>query len=195
MISKNHNSLFIVVIAIVAIALTHMFTIGYGVGFQKRGKIMLAMEQAKQYTSSHLTVHYERKMHDKQDILRLEIDTTYRQIGKGAFTYEVICDRTIALHSSGEYAFPTNEARQCFVEGATRKWVKQNRHHSIEGYHCWTATTMDNNTSWLAWYTTELPHCAEGATISDGLKGLILHVEDSKGEYRLHATKIDVKIG
>ena len=195
MIGKKHNALVVAVIAIVAIALTHIFTIGYGVGFQNRGKAMLAVKQAKQYTPSHLTIHYERKMLDKQEILRLEIDTTYRKIGKGAFTYEVICDRFIALHGSGKETFSTNEAKQCFIEGANRKWIKQNGHQAIEGYNCWASAASDKKASWLAYYTTELPYCAEGATISDGLKGLILHVEDSKGEYRLHATKIDVKIG
>ena len=195
MTSKKHKIFIAGTIAIVAIVLTHAFTIGYGSGYKSRGRAMLAVEQAKQYTPSHLTIHYERKMLDKQEILRLEIDTTYRKIGKGAFTYEVICDRFIALHSSGEEKFTTAEAKQCFIEGANRKWITQNGHHTIEGYDCWSSVASDEKTSWLAWYTTELPHCAEGATISDGLKGLILHVEDSKGEYKLHATKIDVKIG
>ena len=178
-----------------AIALTHAFTIGYGSGFKSRGRTMLAVEQARQYTPSHLTIHYERRMHSKQDILRLEIDTTYRPIGKGAFTYEVICDRAIALHSTDEEMFSPSEAKQCFVEGANRKWLKQNGHTTIEGYDCWASTTSDESASWLAWYTTELPHCAKGTTTNDGLKGLILHVEDSEGKYTLHATKIDVKIG
>lgn len=193
--SRRHNALVVTTVAIVVIVLAHAFTIGYGIGFQSRGKAMLAMEQAKQYTPSHLTVHYERKMHDRQDMLRLEIDTTYRAIGKGEFRYEVICDRMLALHGSGDESFTTTEAEQCFIEGAVRKWTTHNAYKTIEGYRCHVAAANDNNSSWLAWYTNELPRSLEGTTITDGLKGLILHVENVKKGYLLHATKIDIEIG
>ena len=193
--SKRHNALVVATVGMVAIVLTHAFTIGYGIGFQSRGKALLAIEQAKQYNPSHLTIHYERKMHDKQDILRLEIDTTYRTIGKGEFRYEVICDRVLAMHSSCDESFTTTEAEQCFIEGAVRKWTTHNAYKTIEGYRCHVAAANDNNSSWLAWYTNELPRSLEGTTITDGLKGLILHVENVKKGYLLHATKIDIEIG
>ena len=189
---KRDNIIVAMVIAVVAVVLTHAFTIGYGIGFQRQGK-MLQTEVIKQYTPSHLTVHYERKMCDKQDILRLEIDTTYRTIGKGSFVYEVICDRTISLYGSDGKPFTTAQAKRCFIEGANRKWTQLAQHNMIEGYNCWASVTNDDNTSWQAWYTTELPHCSKGATITDGLNGLILHVEETKGEYSLHAKKIDIK--
>ena len=79
----------LVTIGIVLMVLSHIFTIGYGTGFQSRGRAMLALQQAKQhsqsYTPSLLTVNYERQNGTTEDILRLEIDTTYRPIGKNAF--------------------------------------------------------------------------------------------------------------
>ena len=52
-------------IAVIAMALSHAFTIGYGTGFQSRGRALLALQKAKQhsqkYAPSLLTVHYERQ--------------------------------------------------------------------------------------------------------------------------------------
>ena len=85
------HSLFVIgAIAIIAMVLSHAFTIGYGVGTERRAKTMLAAQQAKLHTPSHLTIHYERQINGQQDILRLELDTTYRSIGKGAFRYETV---------------------------------------------------------------------------------------------------------
>ena len=160
---------------------------------------MLALQQAKQhsqsYTPSLLTVHYERQNGTAEDILRLEVDTTYRPIGKNAFTYEMICDRKLALQSSGGENFTADEARLCFVEGTKREWIKLEGKRVINGYDCMTSVALDNGHSWQAWYTTQLPHCSENATIADGLNGLILMARDSKGEWSLKATDIDVKLG
>lgn len=194
---KKHSVAVVMVIAVVAIALTHAFTIGYGIGFKKRYEALYTSEVAKQkqYTPLHLTVHYERKMQGKQDILRLEVDTTYRSIGKAAFMYDVICDRTVSLYESNGKQLTAAQSKECFIEGANRKWIKLSRHNSIQGYDCWEAVASNDNVTWQAWYTTQLPYCAEGATITDGLKGLILHVEETKGGYSLHAKTIDIKIG
>ena len=189
----------LVTIGIIMMVLSHIFTIGYGTGFQSRGRAMLALQQAKQhsqsYTPSLLTVHYERQNGTGEDILRLEIDTTYRPIGKNAFTYEMICDRKLALQSSSGESFTTDEARLCFVEGTKREWIKLEGKQVINGYDCMIAVALDNGRGWQAWYTTQLPHCSENATIADGLNGLILMALDSKGEWSLKATDIDVKLG
>ena len=189
----------LVTIGIIMMVLSHIFTIGYGTGFQSRGRAMLALQQAKQhsqsYTPSLLTVHYERQNGTAEDILRLEIDTTYRPIGKNAFTYEMICDRKLALQSSSGESFTTDEARLCFVEGTKREWIKLEGKQVINGYDCMTAVALDNGRSWQAWYTTQLPHCSENATIADGLNGLIMMARDSKDEWSLKATNIDVKLG
>lgn len=195
------NRKFCIVTAVMALVLAasmHMFTIGYGVGYQSRGRAMLALKQAKEaqkYAPSHLTIHYEQQHKDKRDILRLEVDTIYRSIGKGAFSYEIICDRRLALQSASGERFSAEAAKLCFVEGASRQWTKINRHKSIHGYNCWESIAHDEKYTWQAWYTTELPHCADGATVTDGLNGIILMLQDGKGEYTLRATTIDVKIG
>lgn len=185
--------------AIVAIALSHAFTIGYGIGFQSRGRALLAMQQAKQhsqsYTPSLLTVHYERHNGSTEDILRLEIDTTYRPIGKNAFTYEMICDRNLALQSSSGERFTTDKARLCFVEGTEREWIKLGNTKVINGYDCLASVATEDGRSWQAWYTTQLPHCATNARVSDGLQGLILWAKAADGEYSLKATNIEIKLG
>ena len=190
----SRHSLFVIgAIAIIAMALSHAFTIGYGVGTERRAKTMLAAQQAKLHTPSHLTIHYERQINGQEDILRLEIDTTYRSIGKGAFRYEVICDRTVSLYGSADEVFTADEAKRCFIYSSERRWNELHRHQSIEGYDCWAAATADN--TWQAWYTTQLPHCLADATTTDGLKGLILQVESKARGYRLRALQIEERIG
>lgn len=187
------------VIGVIIVALMHIFTIGYGVGFESRGKAMIALQQAQitqKYTPSHLTIHYTRQHHDEEDILQLKIDTTYRTIGKGAFYYEIICERRLALESStSAEKFSSEQAKLCFIEGAKHKWTKINGHKSALGYNCWAAATSDGNQQWQAWYTTELPHCSDNAIVTDGLSGLIMMLKDDKGEYLLRVTKIDEVIG
>ena len=117
---SRHSFFVIGAIAIIAMVLSHAFTIGYGVGTERRAKTMLAAQQAKLHTPSHLTIHYERQINGQEDILRLEIDTTYRSIGKGAFRYEVICDRTVSLYGSADEVFTADEAKRCFIYGTER---------------------------------------------------------------------------
>ena len=194
----KHNIIVVVVIGVILVALIHIFTVGYGVGFESRGKAMIALQQAQmaqKYAPSHLTIHYSRQMHDEEDILRLEIDTTYRAIGKGVFSYEMICDRKLALQSVSGERFTEDEAKLCFIEGTERKWTNTNRHKSISGYNCWAAAISDNGQQWQAWYTTELPHCSDGAKVTDGLKGLIMMLRSSDGDYTLLATAINENRG
>lgn len=191
----RHSICVLATMAIIIAALSHIFTIGYGTGFESRGKAMLAQQQAKHYTPSLLTVHYKRLNGTTEDILRLEIDTTYRAIGKGQFVYKTICDRTISLQSSTGEQFTDDEARLCFVEGATREWVKLEDSRSIDGYDCLAAVAAADNGTWQAWYTTALPYCPDGTTATDGLNGLILMLRHSQGRYRLQATTIDLNIG
>ena len=186
-------------IAVIAMALSHAFTIGYGTGFQSRGRALLALQKAKQhsqkYAPSLLTVHYERHNDTTEDILRLEIDTTYRPIGKNAFTYEMICDRKLALQSSSGEHFTAEQARMCFVEGTKREWIQLGKTMTINGYDCLTSVATDENHNWQAWYTTQLPHCAADARVSDSLRGLILWAKAADEGYSLKATDIEVKLG
>lgn len=173
-----------------------MFTVGYG----DYGHIQYRTEQAIKGNkcirrSIHLTVIYERTINSATDFLHLQIDTTFRSIGKGQFVYETICDRTISLQSSAGEQFTDDEARQCFVEGATRKWVKLEDRHFVEGYDCLAAVAATEKGTWQAWYTTALPHCPDGTTTTDGLSGLILMLRNSQADYQLRATTIDLNIG
>lgn len=194
----KHNIIVVVVIGVILVALMHIFTVGYGVGFESRGKAMIALQQAQmaqKYAPSHLTIHYSRQMRGVEDILRLEIDTTYRAIGKGVFSYEMICDRKLAFQSASGERFTEDEAKLCFIEGTERKWTNTNRHKSISGYNCWAAAISDNGQQWQAWYTTELPHCSDGAKVTDGLKGLIMMLKSRDGDYTLRATAINENRG
>lgn len=194
----KHNIIVVVVIGVILVAMMHIFTVGYGVGFESRGKAMIALQQAQmaqKYAPSHLTIHYSRQMRGVEDILRLEIDTTYRAIGKGVFSYEMICDRKLALQSVSGERFTADEAKLCFIEGTERKWTNTNRHKSIIGYNCWAAAISDNGQQWQAWYTTELPHCSDGAKVTDGLKGLIMILRSVDGDYTLRATAINENRG
>ena len=193
MSDSRHSGFVIGAIAIIAMILSHAFTIGYGIGTERRAKTMLVAQQAKHYTPSHLIIHYERQMNGQEDILRLKIDTTYRSIGKGAFRYEVICDRTVSLYSSANEVFTADEAKRCFIYGSERSWYELSGYKSIKGYDCLAAITTDN--AWQAWYTSQLPHCHADATTTDGLKGVILQVENKEKGYSLKATQIDEKIG
>ena len=198
MAKTKHNIIVVMVIGVILVALIHIFTVGYGVGFESRGKAMIALQQAQmaqKYAPSHLTIHYSRQMRGVEDILRLEIDTTYRAIGKGVFSYEMICDRKLVLQSTSGERFTEDEAKLCFIEGTERKWTNTNRHKSISGYNCWAAAISDNGQQWQAWYTTELPHCSDGAKVTDGLKGLIMMLRSGDGDYTLRATAINENRG
>ncbi len=184
-----------VAIVVIAVVLTHAFTIGYGSGFKSRGEAMLALQNARRYTPSHLAITYERTIGENQDFMRLEIDTTYRHISKRTFTYEVVCDREIRLYGANNESFSAEEASRCFVEGCGRKWLQQGSDRRISGYDCLLATMSLDDVSWQAWYTTSLPHCSAGAIVKDSKQGLILELSNTKGDYTLRAADISLIIG
>jgi GLPGLI family protein len=195
MTSKRFNISMVATLMVVALVLVHAFTIGYGSGFSSRGRAMMAVQQAKRYTPSLLTVKYERHNDNIKDMLHLEIDTTYRTIGRGSFCYKTICDRKISLRtSSGEY-FTAEQARNCFIEGGSRQWITQHDAKRIEGYDCGASLAVEGGLLWQAWYTEQLPHCCANTTIDDGLKGLILAAQSGDGRWSIKATKIDLTIG
>ena len=193
--SRRDRVASLITIVVIAMVVTHMFTVGYGIGFQSRGRAMMALLQAKAYTPSHLTISYERENYGVKDILRLEIDTTYRQIGKGGFCYEMVCDRVLKLQSSTGERFTSAEARNCFMLGGTRSWVAQHKSMKIKGYDCSSSIALDNGRMWQAWHTTQLPHCCENAAIYDGLHGLILVATSNDNKYRIEARTIELRLG
>lgn len=193
--TKHHNIGMVATIVVVALVLGHALTIGYGSGFSLRSRAMMAAQQAKRYTPSQLIVEYERHNNDVKDMLRLEIDTTYRAIGRGSFCYETICDRKITLQASSGEHFTAEQARNCFIEGGSHRWTRQHGKREIKGYDCGSSLAVEDGLLWQAWHTSQLPHCCADATTHDGLQGLILAAQSGDGRWSLRATTIDLKIG
>ena len=117
------------------LAVRHIFTVGYGFGYDAISRTEMALVQAKQngYKPSHLAVIYERTVEQRSDFLHLEIDTTYRAIGRHAFHYEMICDREITLRAfDGEYIDCSEIASNCFVFAENnRQWQIGNEQKQI----------------------------------------------------------------
>ena len=192
--AKMVTALVVMVVAVIA-GLT--FSAGYGAGHSAICQQEHLAELAKHYPTSHIDVIYERTLSGKQDFLHLEIDTTYHKIGKGNYTREVLCSREFSLREFDvSYRDCGDVVAQCFVEGnASRKWESGEATKSIAGNKCYRAVTDSESKQWEAWYTTTLPHIAEGARVADHYAGLILEARDAKGEYELKAKYITQYIG
>lgn len=180
-------------------AIGHIFTIGYGFGYDAISRTDRAVEQAKQsgYQPSHLAVIYERKVEQRNDFLHLEIDTTYRAIGRHAFQYKMICDREITLRAyDGAYIDCSDMAASCFVfADNNRKWQLAGEQKQIIDQKCKSATTNIDGEEYKAYYTLALPHCAVEAQPSQLYEGLILEAYDADGSYSLKAIHIAQHLG
>ena len=121
-------------------AIGHIFTIGYGFGYDAISRTERAVEQAKQsgYQPSHLAVIYERRVKQRNDFLHLEVDTTYRAIGRHAFQYKMICDREMTLRAyDGAYIDCSDMAASCFVfADNNRKWQLAGEQKQIIDQKC-----------------------------------------------------------
>lgn len=180
-------------------AIGHIFTIGYGFGYDAISRTDRAVEQAKQsgYQPSHLAVIYERKVEQRNDFLHLEVDTTYHSIGRHAFQYKTICDREITLRAyDGAYIDCSDMAASCFVfADNNRKWQLAGEQKQIIDQKCKSATTSIDGEEYKAYYTLALPHCAVEAQPSQLYEGLILEVYDTDGSYSLKAIHIAQHLG
>lgn len=180
-------------------AIGHIFTIGYGFGYDAISRTERAVEQAKQsdYQPSHVAVIYERTVEQRNDFLHLEIDTTYRAIGRHAFQYKMICDREIILRAyDGAYIDCSDMATACFVYADNnRKWQLAGEQKQIIDQKCKSATTSIDGEEYKAYYTLALPHCAVGAQASQLYEGLILEAYDADGSYALKAIHIAQHLG
>ncbi|MBQ6989330.1 MAG: hypothetical protein IJN45_09335 [Alistipes sp.] len=177
----------------------HIFTIGYGFGYDAISRTDKAVEQAKQsgYQPSHLAVIYERRVEQRNDFLHLEVDTTYRAIGRHAFQYKMICDREITLRAyDGAYIDCSDMAASCFVfADNNRKWQLAGEQKQIIDQKCKSATTSIDGEEYKAYYTLALPHCAVEAQPSQLYEGLILEAYDADGSYSLKAIHIAQHLG
>lgn len=180
-------------------AIGHIFTIGYGFGYDAISRTERAVEQAKQsgYQPSHLAVIYERRVEQRNDFLHLEIDTTYHSIGRHAFQYKTICDREITLRAyDGAYIDCSDMAAACFVfADNNRKWQLAGEQKQIIYQKCKSATTNIDGEEYKAYYTLALPHCAVEAQPSQLYEGLILEAYDADGSYSLKAIHIAQHLG
>ena len=180
-------------------AIGHIFTIGYGFGYDAISRTDRAVEQAKQsdYQSSHVAVIYERRVEQRNDFLHLEIDTTYHSIGRHAFQYKMICDREITLRAyDGAYIDCSDMAASCFVfADNNRKWQPAGEQKQIIDQKCKSATTNIDGEEYKAYYTLALPHCAVEAQPSQLYEGLILEAYDADGSYSLKAIHIAQHLG
>ena len=180
-------------------AIGHIFTIGYGFGYDAISRTERAVEQAKQsgYQPSHVAVIYERTVEHRNDFLHLEIDTTYRAIGRHAFQYKMICDREITLRAyDGAYIDCSDMAASCFVfADNNRKWQPAGEQKQIIDQKCKSATTNIDGEEYKAYYTLALPHCAVEAQPSQLYEGLILEAYDADGSYSLKAIHIAQHLG
>ena len=189
--------LYIAIIAIIAIvAIYQTFNIGYGCA----DKVIYQSEQTQRNSPTpapeSLTVIYERQMGNSSDLLHLRIDTTYHQIGKGAYKHELRAKREYSLHSfDGTYTDMNDVATLCFVEGSREWQTEKKQQHNVAGYKCQGATLTIGNRRYQAWYTDALPHLHQGAQSSDGQSGLILEAHSADMRYTLRAKYIGQRIG
>lgn len=189
--------LYIAIIAIIAIvAIYQTFNIGYGCA----DKVIYQSEQTQRNSPTpapeRLTVIYERQMGNSSDLLHLRIDTTYHQIGKGAYKHEIRAKREYSLHSfDGTYTDMNDVATLCFVEGSREWQTEKKQQHNVAGYNCQGATLTIGNRRYQAWYTDALPHLHQGAQSSDGQLGLILEAQSADMRYTLRAKYIGQRIG
>ena len=100
--------------ALIFIAVYQVFTLGYGCSSEIEYQTEKAIATHKHYADEHLSVIYERRIDSKTDFVHLQVDTTYHEIGKGAYRYEVLCKREYNLRSfDNGYApaWPSDQSR------------------------------------------------------------------------------------
>lgn len=182
---------------VLLIAVVHIFTVGYGFGYDAISISRQAVRDAKQYNPSHLAVIYERQVDKRNDFLHLEIDTTYRAIGRNAFLREVVCDRQLRLRAfDGSYIDCSKQAERCFILADNGlEWQTLSHKRQIIGQECLAAEAYIDGKRYQAWYTMALPHLEDGAKESKELAGLILEASDSEGRYSLRAKYIAQHLG
>lgn len=182
--------------ALLLIAVYHVFNIGYGSYNEIEYAVDKIVKSHESYADEHLSVIYERKINECSDFLHLQVDTTYRQIGKGAFRYELLCDRSFSLRSfDGEYHNISNVVEACFVDVEDKDWNNTGSRRCIMDYDCQRATALINNKAYEAWYTEALPHRHPKSKVSDTYRGLVLEMRNAEGSYSLQVKYIGQQIG
>lgn len=70
------------------------------------------------------------------------------------------------------------------------KWSLKDEKKVVAGYKCKKAICHFAGRDYIAWYTLEIP-ISEGPYKFSGLPGLIVKIEDTKGEHRFELTEIE----
>ncbi len=73
---------------------------------------------------------------------------------------------------------------------APMKWELEEEEKVVANYKCKKATCHFAGRDYIAWYTLEIP-ISEGPYKFSGLPGLIVKIEDAKGEHRFELTEIE----
>ena len=189
--------LYIAIIAsILFVTIYQTFSTGYGCADEIIYQSEESLRDKPVPPAEQLMVIYERQNDSRSDMLHLRIDTTYHQIGKGAYIHELRAEREYSLRSfDGDYTDMSDVAALCFVEGE-REWQRSKMQtHNVAGHKCQRATATIDGTRYEAWYSDALPHLRQGATASDGCQGLILEVRSEDARYTLRAKYVEQRIG
>ena len=182
--------------ALLLVSVYHVFNIGYGSYNEIEYAADKIVKSHESCADEHLSVIYERKIDECSDFLHLKVDTTYRQIGKGAFRYELLCDRSFSLRSfDGEYHNISNVVEACFMDMDDRDWNNTGSRRRIMDYDCQRATALIDNKAYEAWYTEALPHRHPKSKVCDTYRGLVLEMRNAEGSYLLRAKYIGQQIG
>ena len=182
--------------ALLLVSVYQVFNIGYGSYNEIEYAADKIVKSHESCADEHLSVIYERKIDECSDFLHLKVDTTYRQIGKGAFRYELLCDRSFSLRSfDGEYHNISNVVEACFVDMDDRDWNNTGSRRRIMDYDCQRVTALIDNKAYEAWYTEALPHRHPKSKVSDTYRGLVLEMRNAEGSYSLQVKYIGQQIG
>ena len=192
----SHIGLIVVAVAMVATAV-QLFVLGNGQGHYLTSRERLNATELQRWEDEHLAVIYERTFRGESDLVHLQIDTTYHQIGKAAYKYEVLCKREYTLRSfDGGYEPMDDAVAACFAEGeGSHEWSVTDQRRQILGYYCHRAEARIGEQAYEAWYASGLPYSQPRARITDKWQGLILEAESLSGDFALKVKYIDEKIG
>ena len=175
-------------------AVYQVFTLGYGCSSEIEYQTDKVIATNKHYADEHLSVIYERRIDSKTDFVHLQVDTTYHEIGKGGYRYEVLCKREYNLRSfDNGYDDMQDVVAACFISG--KEWELDDARRKIIDYSCQRATAKIGNQLYEAWYTDALPHRHPDSREIDDKRGLILEARDAEGSYELRAKYIREQIG
>ncbi len=93
---------------------------------------------------------------------------------------------TITIQDKAKATYQYSEKQPSF------KWVLENQTKNILGYTCYKATTEFRGRKYNAWYAKDIP-ISNGPYLFNGLPGLIMEIEDRKGDYHFIAVAMDKK--